>query len=94
MSMTQVLPSHHWTEFESLKYSQSNSVLLIDEQKADTIPEFVKHVANVELREDDGTREQALEAFRDWISKNTDVKNIHTGNFLSLQNRNTVCFAV
>jgi hypothetical protein len=38
-------------------------------------------VAKEELREDQGTRSQALAQIRDWIRKNPDIKNCRTGPF-------------
>lgn len=39
--------------------------------------------AKAELREDDLRKEQALEQFREWITKQGHIKNCRTGNFES-----------
>lgn len=83
--MTQILPSHCWTDFEShTEYSQVTvNKLLISNHSSEELPEFAKRLANLELRENDKRREQSLEAFRNWINKNPNVKNIRTdSNFL------------
>lgn len=81
MSMTEVLPSHRWTDFEShTEYSQVTvNKLVISNHSSEELPEFAKRLANLELRENDKRREQSLEAFRNWINKNPNVKNIRTG---------------
>ncbi|VVC28504.1 Cellular retinaldehyde binding/alpha-tocopherol transport,CRAL/TRIO, N-terminal domain,CRAL-TRIO lipid [Cinara cedri] len=48
-----------------------------------TLPKDVQLVALKELREDENIRTQSLLAFRQWISKSSDVQNINTeGRFL------------
>jgi hypothetical protein len=42
----------------------------------------VARVADEELRENKSTREQALQQFREWISKNRDICNCITGKLL------------
>lgn len=44
-----------------------------------TLPKDVQLVASNELREDENIRAQSLLAFRQWISKSSDVQNINTG---------------
>lgn len=44
-----------------------------------TLPKDVQLVAFNELREDENIRTQNLLAFRQWISKSSDVQNINTG---------------
>jgi len=44
-----------------------------------TLPKNVQQVALNELREDESARTQSLSAFRQWISKNTDIENIDSG---------------
>ncbi|KAJ9577123.1 hypothetical protein L9F63_006295 [Diploptera punctata] len=54
-------------------------------EKLDTLSfkDEVARVANLELREDKTTREQALQQFREWIEKNSDICNCWTDdNFL------------
>lgn len=42
------------------------------------LSERAEAVAKAELREDRATRDQALQQFRDWISKNEDLENCRT----------------
>jgi hypothetical protein len=39
--------------------------------------------AQDELREDDLRKKQALEQFREWLQKQSHIKNCRTGNFVS-----------
>lgn len=48
----------------------------------------VQQVALNELREDESSRTQSLVAFRQWISKNTDIQNINCGMIIREQNTN------
>lgn len=43
----------------------------------------VSAVAARELRETPATREQAIRIMRDWIQKNTDIKNVRQGKFIN-----------
>jgi hypothetical protein len=45
------------------------------------LSEKLKLKAQIELREDDLRKQQALEQFREWISKQGHIKNCRTGNF-------------
>ena len=45
-----------------------------------TLDEKFKLKAQVELREDDLRKEQALEQFREWLKKQGHIKNCRTGN--------------
>ncbi|XP_045509997.1 clavesin-1 [Colias croceus] len=45
-------------------------------EKDDLISCKVRNTAAVELRETPATREQALHIMREWIQKNTDIKNV------------------
>lgn len=71
MSAAQVMPSFRWTEFNKKKISKNDN--------GAELPEFAQCIAKTELREDKHTREQMLDAFRDWIAKNPDIKNVSTG---------------
>lgn len=71
MSTVQVLTSFRWAEFSLNKVPKSDN--------GAELPEFAKCVAKSELREDKQTREHMLDAFRDWIAKNPDIRNISTG---------------
>lgn len=44
-----------------------------------SLPKDVEKVARNELREDENSCTQGLLAFRQWISKNSDVQNINIG---------------
>lgn len=44
-----------------------------------TLAEKIGNKALIELREDDFRKKQALEQFRDWISKQGHIKNCRTG---------------
>jgi hypothetical protein len=41
--------------------------------------EKLKIKAEIELREDDLRKSQALQQFREWISKQSQIKNCRTG---------------
>lgn len=43
------------------------------------LPEHLKLKALQELREDDSRKKQSLEQFREWISKQSHLKNCRTG---------------
>lgn len=43
------------------------------------LSDAIKNMAFVELREDDMRKMQALEQFREWISKQGHIKNCRTG---------------
>jgi len=43
------------------------------------LPKDVQEVALNELRENESIRTQSLLAFRQWISKNTDIENVNCG---------------
>lgn len=47
------------------------------------LDEKYKLKAEVELREEDLRKKQALEQFREWLKKQTHIKNCRTGNFVS-----------
>ncbi|XP_065226019.1 clavesin-2 isoform X2 [Planococcus citri] len=75
MSTAQVIPSYRWANDFVNKVSKNDN--------GTELSEFAERVAKSELREDKQTREQMLDAFRDWIAKNPDIKNINTdSNFL------------
>lgn len=44
------------------------------------LEERVLEAARSELREDESSRDQALQQLRDWLRKNPDVRNVRTGN--------------
>jgi hypothetical protein len=44
------------------------------------LSENFKQKALNELREDDSRKQQALEQFREWITKQGHIKNCRTGN--------------
>lgn len=44
-----------------------------------SLPKDIVKLACDELREDENSRTQSLLAFRQWISKNSDVQNVNTG---------------
>jgi hypothetical protein len=44
------------------------------------LPDFFKEKALKELREDDSRRTQAMEQFRDWISKQVHIKDCRKGS--------------
>lgn len=43
------------------------------------LPKHVQEVALIQLRENESARNQAISAFRQWISKNSDIQNVNTG---------------
>jgi len=43
------------------------------------LPKHIQEVALIELRENESARNQAISAFRQWISKNADIQNVNTG---------------
>lgn len=88
MSIIETLESHPWTNINN-GYQKckplSNGVrrrsVNNNNDSDEELSQFVRIVAQQELREDDATRENALEAFRLWISQNKDVKNVDTGRY-------------
>ena len=73
MSTAQVIPSYRWSNDFVNKVSKN--------ENETELPEFAVRVAKSELREDKQTRDQMLDAFRDWIAKNPDIKNVDIGMF-------------
>lgn len=70
MPTTQVIVSQPWHG----KFDRSYVCPLAD---------YVLGVARNELREDESSRDQALQQLRDWLKKNPDVRNVRTDhNFL------------
>lgn len=45
------------------------------------LSEEAAKVARLELREDESTKQQALQQIIEWINKNPDLKDCRTGNF-------------
>ncbi|CAH1366631.1 retinaldehyde-binding protein 1 [Tenebrio molitor] len=69
MSSTHLLISNPWRD---------NNNTLIDKKlicKEQDISDKLAKVAKNELREDERTRQQCLQQFRDWIKKNQDIEN-------------------
>jgi hypothetical protein len=75
MSSTHLLISNPWRD---------NNNTLIDKKlicKEQDISDKLAKVAKNELREDERTRQQCLQQFRDWIKKNQDIENCFMGEF-------------
>lgn len=77
MATTKVLLSFPWS-----KSKDSDEKLIKGKVN---ISESVLTVAKNELREDNKTREQALEQMRDWLKKNYDVENVRTDDAFLLR---------
>lgn len=56
----------------------------VDQIKA-VLPEFLLKIAKHELREDKCTREQSLEQFRNWLTKNEDIRNMRMDDHFLLR---------
>lgn len=77
MATTRVILTFPWNN------NKSNEKLL--KHNASGLTDSVLKVAKKELREDETTREQALEQMREWLKKNTDVENIRTDDSFLLR---------
>jgi len=72
------------TEGQQKKYDEYKTTL-----DADTL-----ETARLELREDDSTREQALEQFRHWIEKHSAIKKCRTDSVFLLRFLRTKKFSL
>lgn len=54
-----------------------------DREKENARSLNVAEIAARELRETPNTREQSLRIMREWIQKNTDIRNVRQGEYLS-----------
>ncbi|OAD52285.1 Clavesin-1 [Eufriesea mexicana] len=59
-----------------------------------TLSEATRTIARVELREDDGTKEEALKQFRHWIEKHPNIKRCRTDAAFLLRFLRTKKFSV
>ncbi|PSN35983.1 hypothetical protein C0J52_14388 [Blattella germanica] len=73
MTTTRVIMSYKWNNGSTEK------------QDTVSLKEEVARVANQELRENKNAREQALEQFREWIDKNSDICNCRTDDAFLLR---------
>lgn len=51
-----------------------------DKEKENTRLLNIAEIAARELRETPNTREESLRIMREWIQKNTDIRNVRQGN--------------
>lgn len=51
-----------------------------DKERENARPRNLAEIAASELRETPATREQALRIMREWVQKNTDIRNVRQGN--------------